>query len=427
MKWFRPGKKHAFSAAALYGLLILGPLLAINAALDYRNTRPSDFPLADDLRVKTRHYRDHAAGYNLIFLGDSRTYCNIHPFRIDPLLGTSSANLGMWGHYFATQYGQVRDIADALPPDTVVVWSVGHRNFQPVGDHLWAQIFPAAQKKAFSRENGRWWVDRYPVGWTAAPRLFGWGYPAGAVWNNLSRFGPAGALLAEAGKTRQYLYRQRNNPIAVFSLPPLARALETGRSADSTIAGERGIAQLTTAQEKVLEASPLTASDIARVEVMRRGDLDTSLVVQTARGSYYRIELEPEFFREEQRKLARRIAEMRTEPPPDARFTPALPLWRNFIGLLDFFRAHNVRLVLNVVEEAPWVYEAWGGRQELRRFMEETVRPEVEGRGFGWVCVDYDRFSNRDYFDFDHFNSAGAEKYTLMLADTLRPWFGEKN
>jgi hypothetical protein len=33
-------------------------------------------------------YREHGADYNLVFIGDSRTYCGMHAELIDPLLKT---------------------------------------------------------------------------------------------------------------------------------------------------------------------------------------------------------------------------------------------------------------------------------------------------------------------------------------------------
>jgi hypothetical protein len=49
------------------------------------------------------------------------------------------------------------------------------------------------------------------------------------------------------------------------------------------------------------------------------------------------------------------------------------------------------------------------------------VRPKVESRGFPYVTTDLERLQNDDYFDYNHLNSNGIEKYAPMLAAALRP------
>ncbi len=39
---------------------------------------------------KTNAYDRDRSGFNLIFIGDSRTYCAMHPDLLDPLLGVRS-------------------------------------------------------------------------------------------------------------------------------------------------------------------------------------------------------------------------------------------------------------------------------------------------------------------------------------------------
>jgi hypothetical protein len=83
-----------------------------------------------------------------------------------------------------------------------------------------------------------------------------------------------------------------------------------------------------------------------------------------------------------------------------------------------------VRLVVNEVEEAPYVYITPERRDDLRRFMREQVRREVNARGFPYVRVDFDQLSDADYFDFNHLNQDGIRKYSRLLAERLQPVLG---
>ena len=102
-------------------------------------------------------------------------------------------------------------------------------------------------------------------------------------------------------------------------------------------------------------------------------------------------------------------------------FLPADEYWNTFLAILDLCRAHDVRLVVNEVEEAPYVYLTTERQEALRRFMRETVEREVTARGFPYVRVDFDLLSDADYFDFNHLNQSGIRKYSRLLADRLRP------
>jgi hypothetical protein len=45
----------------------------------------------------------------------------------------------------------------------------------------------------------------------------------------------------------------------------------------------------------------------------------------------------------------------------------------------------------------------------------------VEGHGLRYVRADFNRYADSDYFDYNHLNSRGIEKYTSELAALLRP------
>lgn len=422
------GRFGVLRTVTVYAATMVIPLLVFNHFLDERANRPSEHPLADSLPIKTAYYQAHAAEFDLVLLGDSRTYINLQPHEIDARLGTRSVNLGMWGHYFATQHGQLCDIIGRIPKNATVLWSIGHRNFQPVDESVWRDLFPPAQITPFNPD-GRWFIDRYPVGIQNAPWLLWWGYPWHAVKRNIVRFGPLGELLETTRDWRYTLNRRRNNPVASFSLIAAAEAAPRRLEAPEAVVPSFSVPASTPCTEPTedellaLRRRYIDDRYVASVETARSDDKITSLIVYTTQGSYYRIEVDPEFFRHKQRELAELI---RRDRKPDAEiveaYAPSPPFWRNFLAILDLFQAHGIHLVVNEVDEAPFIYEAWGGREELRRFMAERVAPEVRARGIPYLCVDVDRLSDAEYFDMDHFNSAGTAIYAEMLAEALRPY-----
>jgi len=399
----------------VYALCILIPLLALNAFLDRRQMRPSEFPLADSLRVKTQYYREHPKDFDLLLFGDSRTYCNMQPHLLDPLLGTRSVNLGTWGHYFATQLGQLEAIADAIPEGTTVLWSIGHRNFQPVDRLLWWDVFPAVQQEPFPAD-GAWWLDKYPIGLKNAPRFLWWGYPWHAVKRNVMRYCPLGAVFQQAQTYRFTWNRRRENPVAALDFFVTAQAETAPTPPPETPPAPGPHAATVPAELERLRANP----DTARAGVMSEEGHPTSVAVYTRQGSYYRVELDRAFFRGRQQDLIEAIEAGRRPGAEAAVFEPSPPLWRNFLAILDCFQAHGLRVVVNEMEEAPFIYEAWGGRGVLRQFMRERVEPVVRERGIPYVRVDFDTLRDQDYFDFDHLNQVGLVRFTPMLADALR-------
>ena len=83
------------------------------------------------LRHRVMDYAANPDRYDLVFIGDSRTYCGIHPEYLDPLLGTRSVNIANFAHWFPTQFAMERDLGASLRGRTVV-WTVGHQNFTPI-------------------------------------------------------------------------------------------------------------------------------------------------------------------------------------------------------------------------------------------------------------------------------------------------------
>src|SRR2546423_434979 len=167
-------------AIALYGALVS---LFLGAA-DYfyaRNNFPVIQPTSSgftSLSNRTAWYRAHASEFDLLFLGDSKSFCGIHPELLDPLLNTRSLNLSYFANWFPTQFALLQDIVPSIPKGTTVVWSLGSVNFWP--------------------STG---VQRvYPIGAANAVRYLLWGVDGTGFVDNLLYYNPVLFFLSQRAR-----------------------------------------------------------------------------------------------------------------------------------------------------------------------------------------------------------------------------------
>jgi hypothetical protein len=338
------------------------------------------------LEHKLHYYQDHAHEYDVIFIGDSRTYCDIQPGLFDAYRGTRSVNLSRFAHWFPTQYPFVKDLIPQLAPGTSVVWAVGHQNFFPV-------------------EGG---TSNYPISPGDMLSYVEWGFSWSSLFQNFTEFNPLLRLYADRGKIRKKLLDLSDKPFGLF--------------ADARISSP-----IPNIQETI-EALHLRLSNdpgVARVEVTTDGDRITSAVLYKKAGSYYRMELDYEYFREKQTQFLLEIGGRLSDEAARVWPVPAVPdelYGKLFVHMLEMFRRADIRLIVVELEEAPFVYRNPIIREHYRTFMWKTVRPTVESYGFHYVRLPLDQLDDTDYFDFNHMNSRGIEKFTPLLSQALKPY-----
>ena len=342
-----------------------------------------------NLTDRAAWYRGHTADYNLVFLGDSRTYCAMHPELIDPLLNTSSFNLASFANWFPTQLALVQDLAPIIPKGTTVVWSLGWQNFTfSTGIH-----------------------HVYPIGFRNAVRYLAWGVPTKGMADNLIYFNPALRFLATRGAVRQDFLDFLNRP---FDWATLSGITQT-EAAESLPLPSSELLEKTTLDARDLAQIYRDLPNVHSVDLNRDGDKITSLTVHFRRGSYYRIEVDHSFFRQKQ-----------TERGPTVRGDQPIiepPYWHIFEQILSIFKANGVDIIVNEIDEAPFVYS--GGLEQRRRYhkyMRGVVAKRVQEAGFPYVSVDFERLTDEDYFDYDHINSRGARTFIPMLVQKIRPY-----
>lgn len=394
--------------------------------------RPQPIAGADQqLQNRFAYYEDHRDDFNLIFLGDSRTYCGMHPERIDPLLGTRSINLSSFSNWFPTQLAEVKRLVKAIPKDTTVVLTTGHINFSCIGNIQ--RVFPIDIPTALHYQT----LD----------------IPRTGLWDNVAFYNPYLYFWAVRGEIRERFLGWAQKPVTGVSVPTVvavasnsfvAAALAAPASPDQTTvsSADPPLLSLSTAPfanvltPNITRRATLPAdverlvreyasdSNVTLVDLNEDNGHITSLVVYYKGGGYYRIEVDHAFFREKQRTNPQspNLAGPVAEPSPKIQAPPPAPACLAlFSEMLDVFQQNGVELIVNEIEEAPYTYRSEENRRAFREVMQTTVRPVVEAHGFRYVTTELGQLEDADYFDYNHLNSQGIEKYTPMLADALRP------
>lgn len=322
-------------------------------------------------------YLGDPAPYNLLFMGDSRTYCDIHPVFMDPLLGTRSLSLSHFTHWLPTQYSMVREMVAAIPKGTVVVWSIGHQNLVPsVG-----------------------MGEVYPVGWGNALRYQYWGVPNKGLLKNLMDFTPLLALFQKRADLRKSLLDQMEKPL------PAPWGLIAGNAwaawpPTPNIPVGMPQAEWPDTLLRQYENDPR----VIAVEPGSHEGKYNSVVLRFKGGSYFRIEIDHAFFRAKQ-------AEMAAQPMSEeqARQYTAFHLDEGYLRLLDetldLYRQAGLRVIVNELEEAPHMYPHPLVRAKWRQLMRDVVQPRAEARGFAYIWTDLDALTSEDYFDYNHMKS----------------------
>jgi hypothetical protein len=341
---------------------------------------------------RSAFYRLHAKQFDLVFLGDSRTYCGIHPELIDPKLGTRSINLAQFANWLPTQYALVRDLVSSIPSGTTVVWSIGHQNF-------------------YSSTG----IQRvYPIDWQTALKYVFWRVPLTGLFDNVAYFNPLLRLWADRAEIRRNWYDALHAAADLKSLQ---------------LIGDAKAAQFEPAVVTNGQSSQEAAAAITRQYAHDRNVQETSAISDNGRvnsvvlylmgGGYYRIELAPDYFRQKQRELAPSAisdadAAITSLPEPDP------GLLRLLDEILELFRQNNVEVIVNELEEAPFRYPNQIIREKWRKLMHDIVQKKVESKGFLYITTNLDEIKDDDYFDYNHMNSRGGTKYALLLSRRLR-------
>lgn len=378
-----------------YVILILIFFASIST-LYYKTYFPVQAPTSsgsEGVIARMAWYKTNAKDFDLVMLGDSRTYCGIHSFLIDPLLKSNSINLAQFSHWFPTQYPMIREIIPYIPKNTTVIWSIGHQNFIP--------------------STG---IQRvYPVGFRNALKYIAWRVPTLGLVDNLLFYNPLTHIIATRGDVRKRILDALDKPLQFTGIGLVSNA---EASTEIPLPQSNGCVK-----EDLNCIGQAWKSDarFAGFYVPKENGKENSMIFYTSRGSYYRVELDGAFFRAKQAEMTQKWTDEQASKWSLPQADPGL--WRLFEEILAEFKKNGVRVIVNELEEAPFVYPNRMIRKKYQDFMENEVKRRVEKEGFQYVRVDFNKLEDDNYFDYNHLNSKGSTEYASMLAKEIQPYF----
>jgi hypothetical protein len=324
-----------------------------------------------NLLTKRDIYLNTPENYQVVYFGDSRTFCALHPDLLEPALKARGYNLAFWANWLPTQYAYIEDIAPQIPPGTVFVWSLGHVNFTE------GKIRPV-----------------YPLGWPRLPGMLSMGFEFSDLKENLFAYTPVLWTFGYRDRIMEEIDARLGRPI----LAPSETSIEPA-DVEPIIARYAG------------------PSGANGTEIYRDGSDVASIAIYKTNGAYLRVETKPAYYRDLQRETVTKLST--PDSPEEFRADPRY--WVLFQKSLDVLQQHGVRVVLNEIEEAPHHYPSPAARAAARTFMRDQVRAEADRRGIPYIRADFDMLKDAHYFDYNHLNNVGVAAYTELIAPLLRP------
>jgi hypothetical protein len=330
------------------------------------------------------------AKYDILFVGDSRTYCGIHPEYLDPLLGTRSINLASFAHWFPTQFAMIRDLGPSLSGRTVV-WTIGHQNFTAIN------IQPV-----------------YPV------KI---GHAVDIVRMGLNMTGLANSLLQSYTLTRGVAEKTQllGDLQSLLQIPAPPAKVEPRKGNTPAVGAFVSTVSQDKAQQSATNLGRALKHDptVASFSPVYDSGAVTSVVIYHHAGGYERVEIDQDYFRWQQKRITPKP--MTNEAAAHYVFEADHRMLKLFDVMLDEFKRSGAKLIVNEIEEAGFMYAHPKIRAAARLFMQTEIRRRVEAAGFTYVRADLDRLEDADFFDYNHLNSRGIAKYSPMLAELLKP------
>ncbi len=343
-------------------------------------------PSEADIQTRVKSYITNPNNYDLIFLGDSRTYCAFHPFLLDRRLGVRSLNLSQWSNWLPTQYAIVDDIISEIPLSTKVVWSIGHQNFN------------ASRIRSV-----------YPIYVRRIPTYVRLGFSYSDLSENILAFNPATWMYAHRARIRIEIENRLNNvnikiPYARSDVKDLSSQV-INHMRDSMISANEIPTALVDLHPNILSQRSFYDD---------RGNI-ASIGYRLVGGSYLRHEVNPGYYRNRQIALTDTSAEVENE---SLEFNVDERMWRIFIIILERLSERGISFIVNELQEAPYTYSETT-MKSTRKFLREKVKPEVEKFGGQYISVDFSELENQHYFDYNHLNSIGVLKYTELFVEKI--------
>ncbi|HEY2845941.1 MAG TPA: hypothetical protein VGJ09_19930 [Bryobacteraceae bacterium] len=370
---------------AIYAVCIAAILSAGIAFLESQRPKVYSIPSS-----KVNAYLSHKDSYSMLFIGDSRTYADIQPRMVDPLTGRISYNLASFGLWIPVQYLEFRDVFSHVPANTVVVWSLSHRNFMPLGD--------------------RWWIPgQYKFTLTDVAEYFRDGYPPHRILQEYeeSPNSPVDRVVGIRKKLMSSLDTVVWKRSAGVVVPPITPGAPDSRAETNRAAAVAMIAAMR--QDSHFEIiSPVTADGLVNAVEDTRTD-----------GGYDRIPIDHDAIRRQQAKVWPAYGDDHS----GCTFVANAVYMTTFSKILALASQYRLKMIVNYIEDAPGSWASETQRQCARKFMRDSIAPILAKQGIEYIAPDlYPAIgsSNDFYFDDSHLMTEGAGIYSRLLGTELQ-------
>lgn len=317
---------------------------------------------------KRKMWSQNKERFDLVFIGDSRTYLGIAPTYIEQSSGLKGYNLGFWANWLPTQVALIRDISKDLPKRKIIVWSVSHDTF----------------KKRPGEVN-----TIYPLGMSNAFSLWQNGFSIRDLSENVLRFFPGLSLFVARDRLRMEM-----NTL-------LASNGSAAPSVDDTLF------------KQVAEAGKSTLNAFAALPVISQNAV-TAVDFYTDDGGLVRQELVSEYYRARQLEASRDLA-------PADHFQPDSVYVELFQSTLRWLKEHRIPVIVNEMELAPYHYGHGRSGESFRNFM-TSLRADLEREAVPYIRVAFETYPNKYYFDFTHLNHDGVRAYAKDFVTAAVPY-----
>lgn len=348
-----------------------------------------------NLSEKFEYYKANKDSFNLVFVGDSRTYTNIHNFMLDSLLNSKSFNHAVWANWFPTQYAFLVDFLPQIPDSTTLVFSFGHQNF--IGGEI---------------------QETYPINRSIISQYYSWGFSFTELLKPISISDNEIHKIVFLEKNRH----RRAIKVGLSKLIAVIFSKNKGSNRDKkSFTENRNDSNKEASRANSLNAYYRSIPEVSFSSIKFQDETPTSLEVYWKKGNYWRVEIVPQYFREKQNE---NYLELKKVYKAQSKFEPEQKYWNNFLAIAKLLGKHSKRLkiIVNEMEEAPYTYKL-SGRSIYNNFIKNDVLPILSENNLTSIKVGVNDFSDNYYFDYNHLNNIGSVAYTKKLALVLSPHF----
>lgn len=315
---------------------------------------------------KTDHLVVNAKDYDYLIYGDSRAYLGVSAELLSNLTNQHMFNYASMAHWFETQYLQL-DKLDKSIENQKIIWLIGEINFlTPAGKDKVNNIISMDIISA---------INYLSLGFT----------PLDIYQNLLLSFLPNNHLL-----TLQDQIQIRFNTILEKPLVQKEQKIVADNCQDPI-------------NKNYFKTSK---------EYGKNGTL--------AGCFYYLYDGQLQFVENDKEYLRDRQNEWEKETDFDKPFVADHKSEKLFEMILDKFKKHNVDLIVLQYKDAPYQYQSGSIKTISTDSYMKQVAKKVESYGYRYITLDFDEFTNDDYFDYNHLNDAGSQKLTKLIARTLK-------